>query len=107
MNVVILMNDQHAHDVLGCAGFPRLQTPAIDALAADGIRFSQAVCANPPCLPSRHTLFHGLPSFQTGVYTNGHCLPLTAIPPLTMGKAFQQARYTTAAFGKMHWFPYN
>ena len=45
MNVVILINDQHAHHVLGCAGFPHVQTPAADALAADGLRFTQAVCA--------------------------------------------------------------
>lgn len=106
MNVVILINDQHAHDVLGCAGFPRLQTPAIDGLARDGIRFTQAVCANPPCLPSRHSLFHGLPSYQTGIYTNEHCLPIDRIPKVTMGRAFQQAGYVTGALGKMHWFPY-
>ena len=107
MNVVILLNDQHAHNVLGCAGFPHLQTPAADALAADGLRFEQAVCAITPCLPSRHAISHGLYAFQTGVYTNGHCMPLDAIPPLTMARAFKDAEYRTAAIGKMHWFPYH
>ena len=107
MNVVIFINDQHAHDVLGCAGFGELETPAADRLAADGIRFTQATCNCTPCLPSRHNLFHGLHSCQTGVYTNGDCLPLDMIPSLTMGKLFKEAGYETAAFGKMHWFPYH
>ena len=107
MNVVILLNDQHAHQVLGCAGFPHLQTPAADALAADGLRFEQAVCAVTPCLPSRHAISHGLYAFQTGIYTNGHCMPLDVIPSLTMARAFRDAGHRTAAIGKMHWFPYH
>ncbi|MBT7910109.1 MAG: sulfatase-like hydrolase/transferase, partial [Verrucomicrobia bacterium] len=97
MNVVILLNDQHAHHVLGCAGFPLLQTPAADALAADGIRFEQAVCAVTPCLPSRHAISHGLYAFQTGIYTNGHCMPLEAIPSVTMARAFKDSGHRTAA----------
>ncbi len=107
MNVVILLNDQHAHHVLGCAGFPLLQTPAADALAADGLRFEQAVCAVTPCLPSRHAISHGLYAFQTGIYTNGHCMPLEAIPSVTMARAFKDSGHRTAAVGKMHWFPYH
>ena len=106
MNIVILINDQHAHDVLGCAGFGELKTPTADRLAADGIRFTQATCATTPCLPSRHNIFHGLHACQTGIYTNGHCMPIDQIPSLTMGKAFKETEYQTAAFGKMHWFPY-
>ena len=107
MNVAILLNDQHAHHVLGCAGFPHVQTPAADALAAEGLRFEQAVCAVTPCLPSRHAISHGLYAFQTGIYTNGHCMPLDAIPPLTMARVFKDAGHCTAAIGKMHWFPYH
>ena len=106
-NVVILMNDQHAHNVLGCAGFGKLKTPTFDRLAADGIRFTQATCAVTPCLPSRHSLFHGLYAFQTGAYSNVHSLPLEEIPPFTMGKVFKENGYKTVACGKMHWFPYH
>jgi len=106
-NVVILMNDQHSHDVLGCAGFGPLRTPALDRLAADGVRFTQATCASTPCLPSRHNLLHGLYAFQTGAYTNGHCLSVDEIPSLTMGRVFRDAGYRTAACGKMHLFPYS
>jgi len=106
VNIVILINDQHAHDVLGCAGFGELRTPVADRLAAEGIRFTEATCAVTPCLPSRHALFHGLYACQTGVYTNGDCLPIDQIPAATMGRTFRDAGYRTGAFGKMHWFPY-
>ncbi len=106
-NVIILMNDQHAHDALGCAGYGPLKTPALDRLAADGVRFTQATCACTPCLPSRHNLFHGLYSFQTGAYSNSHCLRTEDIPRFTMGRLFGDAGYRTAACGKMHWFPYH
>ena len=51
MNGVILLNDQHAHHVLGCAGVPHVTTPA-----ADGLRFEQAVWAVIPCMLSRHAI---------------------------------------------------
>jgi arylsulfatase len=107
MNVVILMNDQHGHDVLGCNGYGPLCTPTYDRLAADGIRFTQAVCATSPSLPSRHNCFHGLHAFQTGVYHNGSLMDTQEAPAVTMGSAFRDAGYTTAACGKMHWFPYH
>lgn len=106
-NVVVLMTDQHAHNFMGCAGYPGLRTRTFDRLAADGVRFEQATCAITPCLPSRHTILHGQYAFQTGVYSNGHLLPTSEIPRLTMGKIFREAGYQTAAFGKMHPFPYH
>ncbi len=106
-NVVVLINDQHAHDVLGPAGFGALRTPTFDRLAADGVRFTQASCAATPCLPSRHNLLHGLYAFQTGVVGNGSLLPPEEVPDRTMGRLFQEAGYRTGAFGKMHLFPYS
>jgi arylsulfatase A-like enzyme len=106
-NVVILMNDQHAHDALGCAGYGQLKTPALDRLAADGVRFTQATCACTPCLPSRHNLFHGLHSCQTGVYSNGHRMRPEDVPDFSMARVLGRAGYRTAACGKMHWFPYH
>jgi len=104
--IVILINDQHHHSVLGCAGFGPLETPAIDRLASEGTRFTQATCAITPCLPSRHALFHGQYACQTGMYSNNSCMYPETIPALTMGCAFKEGGYRTAAFGKMHWFPY-
>ena len=107
MNVVVLLNEQHVFNYLGCAGFPLLQTPNADALAADGVLFEQAVCASTPCLPSRHNLLHGLHAFQTGIYSNHHAVSPHRVPTLTMGKVFKTHGYATAACGKMHFFPYD
>jgi arylsulfatase A-like enzyme len=107
MNVVILITDQHAHQFLGCAGYPGLQTPSYDRLASDGIRFRQASCVVSPCLPSRHTILSGQYAFQSGIYTNRHLQAVEDIPPWTMGRTFREAGYATGAFGKMHLMPYH
>ena len=106
MNVVVLMTDQQAHNMLGCAGGSMLQTPTYDRLAADGTRFTQATCATTPCLPSRHNLFFGLHAFQTGIYQNQHLIDPPVIPPWSFMRVFSELGYTTGACGKMHLFPY-
>src|SRR4051812_42278223 len=50
-NFLFIVPDQHRHDWLGCAAAP-VRTPNIDALAAQGTRFTRAVCAAPVCGPS-------------------------------------------------------
>ena len=52
-NIVVIMADQHRGDVLGCAGDAAAQTPNIDRLAAEGIRFSRTACQGPLCMPAR------------------------------------------------------
>ena len=42
-NIILLMDDQHRWNALGCVN-PLVKTPAIDNLAAEGIRYEQAVC---------------------------------------------------------------
>jgi len=41
------MADQHRYDWMGCAGLEQVRTPNLDALAAKGVRFSQATCNSP------------------------------------------------------------
>jgi len=58
-NILFLQTDQHRWDALGCVN-PVVKTPNLDALAARGIRFDQAICNNPMCVSSRYSMMTGL-----------------------------------------------
>ena len=47
MNILFIMCDQLRADYLSCSGHPYLETPNIDALAAQGVRFNRAYCQDP------------------------------------------------------------
>ncbi|MGZ0654903.1 sulfatase family protein [Coraliomargarita sp. W4R53] len=59
-NIIFLLADDQRSDVLGCYGNDLIQTPSIDRLAAEGIRFENAFCEVPICAASRATIFSGL-----------------------------------------------
>ena len=52
-NLLVIFGDQHRGEALGCAGNPDVQTPALDRLAAEGVRFTHAYANTPVCTPSR------------------------------------------------------
>lgn len=56
-NVLFIIADQWRADTLGCAGHPCVRTPNLDALAAEGTRFSNAFVQTAPCGPSRMCIF--------------------------------------------------
>ena len=58
MKVIYFDIDTLRPDHLSCCGYGR-PTPHIDALAADGVRFSRAYASNTPCMPARAALFTG------------------------------------------------
>ena len=64
-NILFIMCDQLRWDYLSCAGHPRLATPHIDRLAAQGVRFANAFVQAPVCGPSRM-------SYYTGRYVASH-----------------------------------
>ena len=53
MNVLFLLTDNQRADLLGCAGNPVIQTPNLDAMAAQGTRFTNAFATTPICAASR------------------------------------------------------
>ena len=55
-NVLLIMTDQQTADALSCAGNKYVKTPALDALAASGIRFTNNYVTQPLCLPFRTSL---------------------------------------------------
>lgn len=66
LNVVVIVSDDHRADVLGCAGHPVAVTPSLDALAARGVRYSNAFVTTSICAASRASILTGLPEHAHG-----------------------------------------
>jgi arylsulfatase A-like enzyme len=69
-NILFLFTDQHRRDTLGCYGSPICRTPALDGLAAEGVRFDHAYTPTAICTPARATLVTGMLPFRHGLITN-------------------------------------
>jgi choline-sulfatase len=69
-NVLILMSDEHNPRVSSVYGHPRVETPHMERLAAEGVVYGAAYCPSPLCSPSRSSFMSGLPPHQTQVYNN-------------------------------------
>src|SRR3546814_307974 len=69
-NMLILMSDEHNPKTLGCYGHPLVKTPALDALAARGTRFTDAYCNSPVCIPARAVFATGRYTHQIGYWDN-------------------------------------
>ena len=103
-NILFLMTDQQRHDALGCVN-PAIKTPNLDAVARRGVRFSQAVCNVPMCVPSRYSMMTGLYGFQNGVKHNTQVIARDAdLPAPVLAERLRRAGYQTAGFGKTHWY---
>jgi len=98
-NIVLIICDQQGRRQVGCYGNPAAQTPAIDALAADGIRFDNGYTYTPVCTPARAALFTGKTPEQAGAWANG--LPLYE-HVTTLHEHFQKHGYRSGYTGKWH-----
>ncbi len=58
-NILFVLSDDHSYPFLSCYGSPNVKTPAIDGLAAGGMRFHRFFTAAPQCVPSRASLLTG------------------------------------------------
>jgi arylsulfatase A-like enzyme len=67
-NLLIIMADDLGPWAMGCAGTPELRTPSLDALAAEGMRFSNFFCASPVCSPARASWLTGRMPSAHGVH---------------------------------------
>jgi len=75
MNVLFIITDQQRADMLHCYGNPIIKTPNVDKLAKENIRFTNAFCASPMCMPNRATILTGYYPNVHGVRSNGINLP--------------------------------
>ena len=93
------MADQLRADYLSCYGHPRLQTPAIDALAKRGVRFTHAYVNATVCGPSRMSYYTGRSMSSHGSTWNG--VPLRVGEP-TLGDHLRPLGMRVALVGKTH-----
>jgi len=59
MNLIFIMSDEHNKNMLGCYGHSVVKTPNLDKLAEDGVKFNNAYCNSPVCVPSRASVATG------------------------------------------------
>lgn len=98
-NVLFILSDQHNAKCLGHKGHPDVKTPNLDRLAAEGVRFDNAITQNPICTPSRMCFISGQYAHNHGYYglsgPNPNGLP-------TLFGHFRRNGYRTGAIGKIH-----
>lgn len=97
-NIIFILADDLGYGDLGCYGQQKIQTPNLNQMAAEGMRFTQHYAGSTVCAPSRCAL-------MTGLHT-GHCVIRgNALVPLrpadvTVAQLLKKARYTTGLIGK-------
>jgi arylsulfatase A-like enzyme len=116
-NVIFILADDLGYTDLGCYGSQYYETPNIDRLAAEGVRFTDGHTCGSNCQPSRAALLSGQYGPRTGVYTVGNInrfnwqsRPLrpvdnvTQLPfdKVTIADTLKKAGYATGMFGKWH-----
>ena len=94
-NVVLISLDSLRADHVGCYGYDRATTPALDRLAADGVRFSEAVSTSSWTLPTHLTMFTSRYQLSHGVVHDRIALS-PAVPIL--GEIMKANGYATAGF---------
>lgn len=116
-NIVLILADDLGYTDLACYGSTYYETPHLDRMAAQGLRFTEGYTCGPNCQPTRAALMSGQYGPRTGVYTVGSIerfnwrsrslrpadnvqqLPLQKV---TLAQALKRAGYATALFGKWH-----
>ncbi len=98
-NIVYIMADELGYYELGCMGSKLIQTPNIDRMAAEGMKFSQAMAGSSVCAPTRCCLMTGKHAGHTSVRVNGGGTPLRA-GEVTIASLLKSKGYATGGFGK-------
>jgi arylsulfatase A-like enzyme len=100
-NIILILADDLGYGELGCYGQRVIETPRLDRLAAEGMRFTDFYAGSTVCAPSRCVLMTGLHTGHARVRGNG-AAQITSLKKqdLTVAKLLKQAGYATALCGK-------
>jgi len=101
-NIILLMGDDHGWEETGYNGHPHLKTPALDAMAASGLRMDRFYSAHPSCSPTRGSVMTGRHPNRYGTFHPGCSLRPEEV---TVAQLLRKAGYATAHFGKWHLGP--
>ncbi|MFW6044052.1 MAG: sulfatase [Marinilabiliaceae bacterium] len=98
-NILFIMSDDHAYQAISAYDDGLIETPNIDRIADQGVKFTRATVTNSICAPSRATMLTGKHSFVNGKVDN--------VDPFNwdqnnFAKMLQDAGYQTAFIGKSH-----
>lgn len=99
-NVVYIMTDDHTAQMMSCYDNRFVETPNLDRIAKDGVRFVNSYVANSLSGPSRACMITGKHSHKNGFTNNEH--GIFDGSQQTMPKLMRQAGYQTAIIGKWH-----
>jgi Arylsulfatase A and related enzymes len=102
-NVLMISVDHWASSFFGCEGRSDIETPTLDYLSQNGIKFENCYSECPVCIPARRTLMTGLSPKTHGdrVYSDRMEMPAVT----TMAQAFRDNGYQAYAVGKLHVYP--
>ncbi len=108
-NILFILADQLRHDFCGCYGADFLDTPNIDALAKEGVRYENTISPSPTCVPARASLLTGRSPMENRVLDNTKWLrPDHDVMGIhTWATDLVEEGYHTAAIGKMHFYPWD
>lgn len=98
-NIVYVILDELGYFEFSCMGNKHLKTPNIDRMAAEGIRFTDALAGGPVCAPTRSVLLTGKHLGHTTVRANSGFTPLR-VEDITIGEVMSAAGYVCGGFGK-------
>ncbi len=103
-NIIFILSDDLAQGDVGCYGQKLIKTPTLDAMAKEGMRFTQAYCGTSVCAPSRTSLMIGKHTGHSPIRANREIQPegQKPLPPGTdtVAKLLRDNGYATACVGK-------
>lgn len=103
-NILVILADDLGYGDLGCYGQKLIQTPHLDRMAAEGIRFTQTYCGTSVCAPCRCSLMTGLHMGHAPIRANREIKPEGQKPlpagTFTVARLLKDAGYATACIGK-------